>query len=335
MTSIVALIFGFAVAALVPTLLGENPVDVFHILYLGALGSKTQFGYSLFYATPLIFTGLSVAWAGKAGLFNIGAEGQMTMGGLAAVTVGILAPDLPTFWGLLLAVVAAFLLAGLWGAMAGWMKAYRGCNEVLTTILLNFVAYGVTAYFILHVFKNPNSQNPETLPVAEAYQLHMIRWLGGVSPLNIIFFVALVVAAIFAFVFAKTKFGFRQRLVGGSPEAALRSGIHVQRQQVLALFIAGGLAGLASLSPLLGSMTKLREGSAGGLGFVGIAVALLGRQKAFGVIISAFLFGALMKGALDLEIDTVAITRDLSIVIQAIIILTVASQKGLLGRYAH
>jgi ABC-type uncharacterized transport system permease subunit len=326
--SLLALTMGLIAALLVPLCLGESPFEVLNIIALGAFGSKTQFGYSLFDATPLIFTGLSVAWAAQAGLFNIGAEGQMTLGGLGAVSVGLLLPNLPWWLALPLAALAAFTAGGLWGLLAGWMKAYRGCHEVLSTILLNFIAYGVTAYFILHVFKNPDSQTPETLTVGAGYQLAILRFIGGVSPLNGVFFFALAMAAVCSYVSTQTLFGYRQRVSGGAPEAALRSGLNICFQTLSAMFIAGGLAGCAALSPLLGSMMKLREGAAGGAGFVGIAVALLGRNRPIGVIVSAILFGALAKGALDLEIDTQHMTRDLAVVLQAMVILSVVSYRG-------
>jgi len=275
--SLLALAMGLLAALLVPACLGENPFETLNIIALGAFGSKTQFGYSLFDATPLIFTGLSVAWAGQAGLFNIGAEGQMTLGGLGAVSIGLLWPNLPPHIGLPLAALAAFAAGGFWGLIAGWMKAYRGTHEVLVTILLNFVAYGLTAFFILHIFKNPMAQTPETHSVGVNYQLTMIRFIGGVSPFNACFFFAIVMAMAFSFVSSQTTFGFKQRFVGGAVEAARRSGVNTRLQTMLAMFIAGGLAGCAALSPLFGSMMKLREGAAGGAGFIGIAVALLGR----------------------------------------------------------
>lgn len=326
---VVSLLLGVGLALVLAAILGESPVNVASILFKGAFGSATQFGYALYYATPLIFTGLSVAWAFKAGLFNIGAEGQMTLGGLAMAIVGISLADLPSIIAIPVAFIAAFVVGGLWGALAGWMKAKRGCHEVLTTILLNFVAYGVSSFFILSVFRNKDVQSPETNVVGEGFKLGAMDFIGGTSPLNWSFVYAIVAAVIFAFVFKKTRLGFYQRMAGGAPMTGRLAGIGMDRQTIIAMFVSGGLAALAGASPVLGFMFKAREGFSAGAGFVGIAVALLGRNSALGIVAAALLFGALTKGALDLDLDTEKVSRDLATVIQALIVLAVASQLGL------
>ncbi|MEK7356876.1 MAG: ABC transporter permease [Bdellovibrionota bacterium] len=326
---LVSFLIGVSAALAISWILGENPIEVARILVNGAFGSATQIGYSLFYATPLIFTGLSVAWAFKAGLFNIGAEGQMTLGGLAMAIVGISLSGLPAVVAIPVAFVVAFVVGGLWGALAGWMKAKRGCHEVLTTILLNFVAYGVSSFFILSVFRNRDVQSPETEVVGDGFQIGAMEWLGGTSPLNWSFAYALIAAVLFHFIFKKTRLGFYQRMAGGAPMTGRLAGIGMDRQTIIAMFVSGGLAALAGASPVLGFMFKAREGFSGGAGFVGIAVALLGRNSAFGVVAAAILFGALTRGALDLDLDTEKVSRDLATVIQALIVLAVASQVGL------
>jgi len=326
--SFAALFLGLGLALGLTALFGENPIQVFQVLFVGALGSATDVGYSLYYATPLLLTGLSVAWAMRAGLFNIGADGQMMLGGVAMAIVGISLPNLPAFIGLPLALTAAFVAGGLWGAIAGWMKSKRGCHEVLSTILLNFIAYGLSGFLILGVFKNPVSQVPETAQVGKGYEIAQMPF-GGTSPLNWSFLLALAAIAVYGFVMRRTKFGAHQRMVGSAPEAGRRAGINIDRQTILAMFISGGLAALAAASPVLGFSLKTREGFTSNAGFVGIAVALLGRNRSFGLILSALLFGILTKGALDLDMDTQYIPRDLSTVIQALIVLAVACQAGL------
>lgn len=325
---LISLVLGIGAALVLAAFLGENPVHVARVLIEGAVGSTTQIGYSLFYATPLIFTGLAVAWAFKAGLFNIGAEGQMTLGGLTMAVVGLSIPGLPPVIAIPLAFVCAFVVGGLWGALAGWMKAKRGCHEVLTTILLNFVAYGLSSFFILSVFRNQEVQAPETHVVGEGFQLSQMAWLGGTSPLNTSFVFALVAAGVFYFVFSRTRLGFYQRMAGGAPMTGRLAGISMDRQTITAMFISGGLAALAGASPILGFAFKAREGFTSGAGFVGIAVALLGRNSAWGIVAAAILFGGLTKGALDLDLDTEKVSRDLATVIQALIVLAVASQVG-------
>jgi general nucleoside transport system permease protein len=324
-----ALIIGVGISLLLASLVGENPLTVLSVLVNGAVGSPTQIGYSLFYATPLIFTGLSVAWAFQAGLFNIGAEGQMALGGLAIAAVGSSFPNLPSLVAIPLALSAAFLAGGFWAAIAGWMKVKRGCHEVLTTIMLNFIAFGLVSFFVLSVLHDPESQVPETAPVGAGYQLSQLSLVGGTSPLSTALLFAIVAAIIYSFVFRKTRAGFTQKLVGGAPEVAKRAGVNVDREVIKAMFISGGIAGLAGIGLILGFSHKTREGFTAGLGFVGIAVALLGRNGALGVVLAAILFGALTKGSLDLDLDTEFVTRDLAVVIQALIVLCVASHKGL------
>jgi ABC-type uncharacterized transport system permease subunit len=330
--SFFALAFGLGVSLVLAAVLGENPIKVFTVMMGGAFGSATDFGYSLYYATPLLFTGLSVSWAFRAGLFNIGAEGQMALGGVAMAAAGILAPKLPWPLAIPFALVCAFLTGGVWGALAGWMKAKRGCHEVLTTILLNFVAYGVAGFFILSVFKNQDSQVPETAPVGAGFQIAaMPTWLSGTSPLNWSLLVSVFAVALYGFIMKRTRLGFYQRLTGGAPEVGRRAGLNMDRQVILAMFISGGIAALAAASPVLGFAYKTREGFTSGAGFVGVAVALLARNRPVGLIFSALLFGVLFKGALDLDLDTQFVSRDLATVIQALIVIAVASQAGLLA----
>jgi ABC-type uncharacterized transport system permease subunit len=321
-----AFAIGLFIALMVAALLGDNPLNVLGVMINSALGSPTQIGYSLYYATPLLLTGLSVAWAGRAGLFNIGAEGQMTIGGVAMAAVGLAWPMLPAVVALPLALSAGFVAGGLWGAIAGWMKAKRGCHEVLATILLNFVAYGLAAYVIVGLLKNPASQVPETGVVGPGYQMAQMSF--GTSPLNWALLLAFVCIALYWFVFARTRLGFHQRLAGGAPMAGLLGGVNMDRQVIVAMFFSGGLAALAAAAPVLGFAHKAREGFAGGAGFVGIAVALLGRGRPLGILVAALLFGVLIKGSLDLDIDTDFVSRDLSTVIQALIVIAVASQPG-------
>ncbi len=328
LTPILALLFGLGASLVIAWMLGESPIHVILVLLNSSFGSLTDFGYSLYYATPLFLTGLSVAWAFRAGLFNIGAEGQMALGGLAMAAVGICLPGLSSAIAIPLAFMVAFMVGGAWGAIAGWMKSYRGCHEVLSTIMLNFIAYGLSSFFILNVFKNPASQVPETAEVGLGYQLASLTQIGGSSPLSTAIFLSLIALLVFAFVMGKTRFGLYQRLAGGGPELGRLAGVNMKRQVISAMFISGGLAALAAAGPVLGFAHKTREGFTSSMGFVGIAVALLGRNSALGIFFSALLFGVLSKGALDLDLDTRYVSRDLATVIQAFIVLAVASQPG-------
>jgi general nucleoside transport system permease protein len=321
--SILGLVLGIGIAALISLVLGEDPFLVLQVLVRGSLASPTSLAYSLFYATPLIFTGLAVSWAFQAGLFNIGGEGQMAIGGLAAISFGLTFPNLPFPIGIIGAILSASIAGGAWGALAGWLKAYRKVHEVLATIMLNFIAFGLVSYAVSETWKNRESQAPETSPLNEAYRIPAL-----VDPLNASFLFGILLAAVAGILLSRTKFGFHQRMTGGSPQVGRLAGMNIERQVVIAMFVSGALAGLAGMSDILGLSLKLREGFTGGAGFIGIAVALLGRGHPIGVVLSALLFGALHKGSLDLDLDTEHISRDLAVVIQAFIIVFVASSKG-------
>jgi simple sugar transport system permease protein len=280
---------------------------------------------TLFYATPLIFTGLSVAVAFHAGLFNIGAEGQLTLGALAAAAVGAVWPRLWSPLAPVLAGLAAILAGTLWGAIPGWLRARRGSHEVINTIMLNFVAAGLASYVALYVLKNPNSQNPETRPIGAGYLIHKFSIFDG-APVSLALPLALL-AAILVWVFLwRSVLGFELRAVGHSESAARAAGIDPGRIRIIAMCLAGGLAGLVGVGEVLGYAGKFKVGFSPEYGFIGIAVALLGRNQPAGVVAAALLFGALHKGAAALDLETERVTQELSLVLQALIILSVSAE---------
>jgi ABC-type uncharacterized transport system permease subunit len=309
---------------LVAAAMDENPIVVLTSLARGAFGSWSSVGYTLYYATPLIFTGLSVAWCFQSGLFNIGAEGQMTIGGIAMMATSLAMKDCSPFVVWPCALVAGFVGGGLWGSIAGVAKATRNVHEVLSTILLNFIAYGLAGFYILHIARDYQSTGPETLPLPEIFRLPA---LYGDGPANSTLFIAIVVAFIFHFILWKTRVGFYQRMIQSAPKLAMYSGASPKKLIITSFFISGGIAGLAASNDVLSFVLRLREGFTAGAGFIGIAVALIGRNSAFGIVVAAIIFGALQKGSIDLELDTQNISRDMAVVIQAIIVLVVASEK--------
>ena len=321
---VLAVALGLALGLGVTWLAGENPWRVFMILVKGAFGSGYDLGLTLFYATPLIFTGLSVAIAFHAGLFNIGAEGQLTMGALAAAAVGALWPGI--YWPIapVLAALAALLAGTLWGAIPGWLRARRGSHEVINTIMLNFVAAGLASYVTLYLLKNPETQNPATRPVGAGYLIHKFAMFGG-APVSLALPLALVVALLVWMLLWRTVLGFEIRAVGQSESAARAAGIDTGRIRIIAMCLAGGLAGLVGVGEVLGNAAKFRVGFSPEYGFIGIAVALLGRNQPAGVVAAALLFGALHKGAAALDLETERVTQELSLVLQALILLSVAA----------
>jgi ABC-type uncharacterized transport system permease subunit len=321
--SILSALLGLALGLLVVKLVGESPLAVLRILGKGAFGSPYDFGMTLFYATPLVFTGLAVALPFRAGLFNIGAEGQLTLGALAAAAVGVLWPRAP--FAPVVAGLAAFAGGALWGAIPGWLRAKRGSHEVINTIMLNFIASGIASYVTLYWLKNPDSQNPETATIGSGYFLAHLSAFGD-APVSAALWLALAAALATAFFFNRTSAGFEMRAVGQSELAAETNGISLARARILAMALGGGMAGLVGVGEVLGNAHRFKFEFSPGYGFTGIAVALLARGNPVGILFSALLFGALHKGAADLDMETDKVTRDLSLILEALIILCVSAE---------
>ncbi len=322
---LVAVVIGLSLGLLVTLVAGENPIHVLSVLLKSAFGSRYDFGMTLYYATPLIFTGLSVAVAFHAGLFNIGAEGQLTLGALAAAVLGASFAGTPSWIAPILATLAAFLIGGIWGAIPGWLRAKRGSHEVINTIMLNFIAGGIASYLTLYWFRNLETQNPETRPIGPGFAISQWAFFGG-APVSWAFALALLTAlAVWVFLW-KTVPGYELRAVGQSEGAARAARIDPAKVRILAMAIAGGLAGLVGVGEVLGGAGKFKLGFSPDYGFIGIAVALLGRNRPVGVVAAAILFGALHKGTADLDLETEHVTRDISLVLQALVILCVSAE---------
>ncbi|MCX6928556.1 MAG: ABC transporter permease [Verrucomicrobia bacterium] len=322
---VLAVALGLALGLAVTWAAGEKPWHVFMILGKGAFGSGYDLGMTLFYATPLIFTGLSVAVAFHAGLFNIGAEGQLTMGALAAAGVGAIWPGLWSPAAPVLAGLAAILAGMLWGGIPGWLRARRGSHEVINTIMFNFLAAGLASYVALYLLKNPDSQNPETRPVGAGYLIHQFGMFGG-APVSLALPLAFLAALLVWVLLWRTVLGFELRAVGQNEIAARAAGIDTGRIRIIAMCLGGGLAGLVGVGEVLGNAGKFKVGFSPEYGFIGIAVALLGRNQPAGVVAAALLFGALHKGAATLDLETERVTQELSLVLQALIILSVSAE---------
>ncbi|MDX2030942.1 MAG: ABC transporter permease [Blastocatellia bacterium] len=349
---LVAVIFAFLIGGVIVLAIGDNPIAVYRLMVssafglFDALGNFTfdNWGYTLFQATPLIFTGLAVALAFKCGLLNIGAEGQLYVGAFAAAWVGMTFGKLPGVVLIPLAILAAMMAGAFWGAIPGVLKARFGSHEVINTIMLNFIAIGLVSYLTQTFYKAAGDPILQTTPIAE--QAHIARFSGllaplGVAfpqriPLNVSFLLALVAAAAVWLFLWRTKWGYEIRAVGSNPSAAEYGGISVPRQIILAMAFSGALAGLVGVNEVLGYRHRYYHDFSPGYGFTGIAVALLGRNHPVGVILAAILFGALIRGGLFVDIFSDKVSKDLVQVLQAIIILFVAMEmlfRGLLGRF--
>jgi simple sugar transport system permease protein len=293
-----------------------------------------NWGYTLFQATPLIFTGLAVALAFKCGLLNIGAEGQLYVGAFAAAWVGITFATWPGIALVPMAMLAAMLAGGVWGAIPGVLKARFGSHEVINTIMLNFIAVGLISYLTQNFYKARGDPIMQTVPIAETAHLARFSTLLaplGIGfpqriPLNISFLLALLAAFLVWLFLWRTKWGYEIRAVGSNPSAAEYGGISVGRQIVLAMALSGALAGMVGINEVLGYRYRYYHDFSPGYGFTGIAVALLGRNHPVGVVLAAILFGALIRGGLFVDIFSEKVSKDLVQVLQAIIILLVAME---------
>jgi general nucleoside transport system permease protein len=324
---LVGLVVGLFLGLMLALISGDSPLHVLGVIVKSAFGSKYDLGLTLFYATPLIFTGLSVAVAFHAGLFNIGAEGQLNVAALVTAFAAIMVPGLPPWLAPIFALFCGAGAGAVWGWIPGWLRTRRGSHEVINTIMLNFVAAALVSWAITGYLQNPDVQSPETAQIPDPYFLRLWDPLAayfGDPPVSLAFPLA-VLAAVGTWIFLwRTPWGFELRACGTNEDAAQAAGIDVARTRQWAFALAGALAGCVALGEVLGGSGRFRLGFSPDYGFIGIAVALLARSHPIGIIFSALLFGALHKGAADLDIETNHVTRDLSLVIQALVILCVS-----------
>jgi general nucleoside transport system permease protein len=335
----VATIAAFLVAGLVVAAIGESPLEATRILIGGSLGSPEGLGFTLYYATDFIFAGLAVAVAFHAGLFNIGVEGQATLAGIGATLVCLAFDDQPPVIVLPLAVGAAIIFGALYAFIAGYLQARRGSHVVITTIMLNFLAAILLVYLLVNVIGNPKSMAPETRtfgPNAHLALIHdVLRALGlniPNTPLNLSFPLALLAAFATWLTVYRSRLGNAIRTVGASPGAAVYAGISPERVTMLAMTLSGALAAGLALNEVLGVQQRLVPEFTSGYGFVGIAVALMGRAHPVGVVLAALLFGMLYQGGAELSFDHPSITRDMVTVIGGVLILFAGAFDGLFRR---
>ncbi|HXO21216.1 MAG TPA: ABC transporter permease [Thermoanaerobaculia bacterium] len=327
----------FAVGAIVIALVGDDPIATYQLLIGSALSWPDGIGYTLFYATPLIFTGLAVAVAYRCGLLNIGAEGQLYAAAFATAWVGITCAGLSPWLLVPLAGAAAIFTGAAWGALPGVLKARFGAHEVITTILLNFVAVAVASYLTQYHAKQEGDAILETAPIGEHARIARLgRLLPGFPeriPLNAAFLLALAACVLVYLFLWRTRWGYEIRATGLSPAAAAYGGIATGRQIVVAMALSGGLAGMVGINEVLGYRYRYYDGFSTGYGFTGIAVALLGRNHPAGVLLAALFFGALLRGGLFVDIFTAHVSRDLILVLQGVIILFVAAEELFRGPF--
>jgi len=332
-TPLMAILLSGLATSLLLVILGESPYvlwEAFSSTFFNSFG----LGYTLYYTTPLILTGLSVAVCFHAGLFNIGSEGQLHLGAVSIIAISSFFPTLPGYFAIPLGMLAALFGGGIWGMLAGLLKAKRGSHEVIVTILLNFIGITLVNYLILYPFKNTAVQNPETHEIGVGYTLPLLsdftEKLGSelfrTTPVNLTLFLSCFMAVVcFLFLF-RTSWGYELRALGQNISAARFNGISTSKNFILAFAISGALSGLVGVNEVMGYHHKLIEGFSPQYGFTGIAVALIARNHPLGVILSALLFGAIHNGAREIEFLSENITKEISVIMEAMIIIIIAGQ---------
>ncbi len=325
---LISLLIAFLISGLVVLGIGESPVEALRVMVTGALGSSYGWGYTLYYATNFMFTGLAVSVAFHASLFNIGGEGQATMGGLGAALACLFVPW--PHWSLALAgaTIAAAAFGAAWAALPAFLQAKRGSHIVITTIMFNYISYAFLNFMLVNVLRPEGSMDPASARFPDTTNLPNLGDILGLvgipfsnkTPANITFLIALVCCVVVWRLMWHTRLGYQLRAFGKSEKAAVYAGINPVRITMYAMLISGALAGMMAVNSVEGEANRLLLNSVENAGFIGIAVALMGRNHPVGVAIAAVLFGFLYQGGAELALWT-KIPKDLITVIQALVIL--------------
>lgn len=331
---LMSLMIAFFVTGLIVLSIGANPFSVAQAMIEGAILRPSGLGYTLYYTTTYIFTGLAVAVAFHAAMFNIGGEGQAMVAGVG-VAIAALALD-STHWVITLpvAMILSMAFGALWALLPAYLQAKRGSHIVITTIMMNFIASAIVGYIVIYVLRDNVAGANETRRFLEGAHIprasDMLAWIGieGYSksvPMNITFFVALIAAVGVYYLIWRTRLGYEIRAFGLSNSAAQYAGISPVKIILIAMLISGALAGLMANNSVIGEQVKLGLNPVNGAGFIGIAVALMGRNHPVGIVLAAFLFGVLVQGGAELSFSYPEVSRDIVDVIKGLVILFVGA----------
>lgn len=314
---IISVLLALVVGGIVIACLGKNPIQGYALLFSGSLGTPQKFASSLVSACPLIFTALAAAFAYRCGVFNLGGEGQFIMGAVSAI-VFLLVTGIEGVLGTVLAILVGTVVGALWAALPGIMKITRGLNEMITSIMLNYVATLFMGFIYTNAFRDGG--NPQTPSVADSVMLAKIpgfRIHTGVI-------LAIVLGLVVAYVISKTSFGFKIRAVGLNPLASKVNGFNVKFLVMAAFVISGAIAGMGGAVELLGKQYRLMSGFGSGFGFDGVAIALIAQLNPLASLIVAIFFGALTTGASSMQVGIMVPTAIVEIIRALIIIFSVA-----------
>ena len=320
-TSVAAILLSLLVSAIIMLIARYNPIDAFSAMLDGAFGSRNAIANTLAKATPLIFVGLACAFANKGGVFNIGGEGQLYMGAFFAAITGLAMQGMPRLVVIVTCLLVGAIAGGLVGAFNGFLKAKLQINEVIVAIMLNYICKFLTSHYVNGPLKEEGSQTAKTVAIGDQY---MLSKLVPKTQLTTALVIALVLVVVLYFFFEKTRMGYNIRAVGENPRAAQAAGIAMSGTVVLTMGISGALAGLAGATEVFGKLGRFVDLFSPGYGFTGIAVAVLGRNNPFAVLLSALLFGIIDAGSMKMSYVAGVSTSMIS-VMQGLVILFVAT----------
>ena len=325
---LICLIIAFAFCGILIAAIGQSPLQAIWIMIDGSFGTTNGLGYTLYYATNFIFTGLAVSIAFQASLFNIGGEGQATLGGLGVALSCLLIPWPHWSLALLGSLAAGAACGAAWGFVPAWLQAKRGSHIVITTMMFNFIAYALMNYVLVNLLRPMGSMDPASARFDKAFNLPKLGDILGLvgipfsnrNPANISFVIAIALAVGMWALIWHTRLGYALRAFGKQEKAALYAGIDPVKITIYALLLSGGISGLMAVNAVQGAAHRLVLNSVEGAGFIGIAVALMGRNHPFGIVIASILFGFLYQGGSQLAMGT-TIPREVITVLQALVIL--------------
>lgn len=326
-------VLAFLIGGLIVLSVGQNPLRAVQVMLYGAFGYGTGFGYTLYYTTDFIFAGLAVSLAMHAGLFNIGAEGQAYLGGLGVILIALALNGLAWPFMLPLMIVAGALFGAAWAFIPGYLQAKRGSHIVITTILFNFIAASMMSYIISRILKPAGVASDESAPieaVSRVLKLNTFIPYFKSAPVNLTVFLA--IGGLFAFYWLiwRTKFGFAVRALGHNPTAANYAGISNQKMIMLVMALSGAIVAMIAVNNVGSVHGRLILNYVNGAGYVGIAVAFMGKGHPIGVGLSALLFGVLYQGGTELAFSMPGITREMIVTIQALVILFTGAMGDML-----
>jgi len=316
-----SVLLALLIGAILLLISGASPLEAYRALFRGSFGDARAIGRTLEKATPLVFSGLAVAFAFKAGLFNIGAQGQLIFGAVTAAAIGFMIEGLPPLVHAPLALLGGALAGALFGAIPGMLKTYTGAHEVITTIMLNYVAINFTDYLANGPLKDPTPGNI----VARTPAIEASARIPALGSIPIGFIIALAVAAATWWLLWHTTIGYEIRTVGLNPAAARYAGMRVSLTIILTMALSGLMAGMGGAVETLGIVGRFQPGFNVGLGFDGITIALLGKTHPLGVIPAALLVGAMRAGSSQMQFDANVATEIIDVIL-AIILFFVAAE---------